>query len=138
MEFIQQLKGLNGHPQNQTSLSRELHGCVLKMLFSNRWSTKYGRISKDRAEQNWFQNYINHLIESEGKRINVSDFLFWRLLTKLACNKLLTSNEQGAFENELKLNGFADILQETKIRTKNLLKQEKWKAVVFSKLMKSI
>ena len=87
---------------------------------------------------NWFGNYVDQLSERD---IKTSDTVFWRLLTRLACNKIQASfiqklSSRDHFEKEIRTNNFGDTLKDTKIRTNKLLKQEKWESV-FAKSSKS-
>ena len=118
VEFIRQVSNLK-YGGRKTLLGLEFHSCLIKLLLSGL-----------KAEQNWFESYVVHLAE----RINVSDELVWRILTKLACNRIqevyiTESSDQKRvqnFENEIKRNDFGDILKEAKKRNRRLLNGQKW------------
>ena len=106
------------------------HKLVFLDCFGN---SKQGLGFEDNLRLTWFEQFFIHIFGE--KKIKVLREIFWRMLTKFTCNKfsgLMTFfNDESDLQNEMKHNNFLDVFKETRIRTKRLLKQEKWSLFCF-------
>ena len=91
-------------------------------------TTRKGLEDKTHPDVPWFDKFVIHMCDHEEKRIKVADTFVWRFLSRFTCNKYLSPlfNEESDLRNEMKQNNFLDVFEETKIRIKRLLNQEKW------------
>ena len=79
-------------------------------------------------------NYSSLLSE----RILLDHDVIWRFITKVFCLKTLksvntseTSTDNGLLAQEIKQNKFSDLLPQTRKRLETVMKDEKWKDILF-------